>query len=263
MRTAGGAAARGSGPGVALGDLDGFFGLMVDNLLQFLVILALCTGLLGLPEEFVLGRIFPGAALSLLVGNLYYARLARRLAAERGRPMTALPYGINTVSLFAFVLFVMAPTYSELAADPAIGPERAARTAWQVGLVACLLSGLIEMAGAWGADWVRRVTPRAALLSTLAGIAVGFISMEFILRSFDRPLVAFAPLALVLVTYLSRVRWPAGLPGGLVAVAVGTVLAWALHWAGAPGQVAVGGRALWEGAGLRIPIPALGDLAAA
>ncbi len=245
------------------GDLDGFFGLMVDNLLQFLVILALCTGLCGLPVAFVLGRIFPGAAISLIVGNLYYAWLARRLSRERGVPMTALPYGINTVSLFAFVLFVMAPTYAELAADPAVGAEQASRVAWQVGLVACLLSGLVETLGGVFAGWVRKVTPRAALLSTLAGIAVGFISMEFILRSFDKPLVAMVPLAIVLLTYLSRVRWPFSMPGGLVAVVVGTALAWGLKWAGVAGAVDLGGESLLAGAGWHPPIPALADLASA
>ncbi len=248
---------------VGRGDLDGFFGLMVDNLLQFLVIYALCTGPCAFPADFVLTRIFPGAALSLIVGNLYYAWLARKLSLRSGRRMTALPYGINTVSLFAYVLFVIAPTYAELAADPAFSAERAARVAWQVGLVACLLSGLIETAGGFLAGWVRRITPRAALLSTLAGIAIGFISMEFILRSFDRPLVALAPLALVLVTYLSRVRWPGGLPGGLIAVAVGTALAWLIHLAGWSGGVDLGGEKLLAGAGFHPPIPAVGDLLAA
>ncbi len=244
----------------ARGDLDGFFGLMVDNLLQFLVILELLTGLCGLSHEFVLTYVFPGAATSLLVGNVYYARLARRLSHERGRVMTALPYGINTVSLFAFVLFVMAPTFAELSADPTIGPERAAIVAWQVGLVACFLSGVIEILGGFVADWIRRVTPRAALLSTLAGIAVGFISMEFVLRSFDRPLVAMAPLAIVLVTYASRTRWPLGLPGGLLAVVVGTAIAWSLELAGAPGGVAVGRFGDAPGPGLHPPIPVVGDL---
>ena len=242
------------------GDLDGFFGLMVDNLLQFLVILELLTGLCGMTHEFVLAYVFPGAAMSLLAGNLYYAWLARRLSRESGRVLTALPYGINTVSLFAFVLFVMAPTYAELAADPAVGPERAAVVAWQVGLVACFLSGVIEILGGFVAGWIRRVTPRAALLSTLAGIAVGFISMEFVLRSFDRPLVAMAPLAIVLVTYASRTRWPFGLPGGLVAVLVGTAIAWTLQLAGAPGGVSVGNFEGSPGAGLHMPIPVVGDL---
>jgi AGZA family xanthine/uracil permease-like MFS transporter len=236
---------------------------MVDNLLQYLVILELCTTLVGMPRAFVIGTIFPGAAASLLLGNLYYAWLARRLSSRSGRPVTALPYGINTVSLFAFVLFVMAPTFQELAADPAIGAERAARVAWQVGLVACLLSGVIELLGGFVAERVRRITPRAALLSTLAGIAVGFISMEFILRSFDRPMVAFAPLAVVLVSYLSRVRWPLGLPGGLIALLIGTAIAWGMQLTGAPGGVPVGGEAVFEDARLAVPRPVLADLLAA
>ncbi|MCU0253827.1 MAG: NCS2 family permease [Acidobacteria bacterium] len=245
---------------VTRGDLDGFFGLMVDNLLQFLVILALCTGLAGMPADFVLGRIFPGAAFSLLAGNLYYAWLARSRAQATGRPHTALPFGINTVSLFAFVLFIIAPTYQELAARPEVGAERAATIAWQVGLVACLLSGLIEAAGALFAERVRRVTPRAALLSTLAGIALGFISMEFVLKTFDRPLVALAPLAIVLLTYLGRVTWPLGLPGGLIALLAGTGLAWGLAAAGVPGAPPLALTGLWEGAGLRLPRPAVSDL---
>ncbi|MEN6631043.1 MAG: NCS2 family permease [Candidatus Polarisedimenticolia bacterium] len=248
---------------VGRGDLDGFFGLMVDNLLQFLVILPLSVGICGFPADFVLSRVFPGAALSIIFGNLYYAFLARRAARATGRRTTALPYGINTVSLFAFVFFIIGPTYAELAADPSVGAERAARVAWQVGLAACFFSGVLETAGGLVADWVRRATPRAALLSTLAGIALGFISMEFVLRSFDRPLVAFAPLALVLVTYLGRLRWPGNLPGGLVAVALGTALAWLLKATGAPGGVAVGGADILAGAGLRPPIPALGNLWAA
>ncbi len=249
--------------GITRGDLDGFFGLMVDNLLQFLVILALCTSVCGFPAAFVTGTLFPAAAISLLVGNLYYAWLARRVARATGRRVTALPFGINTVSLFAFVLFVIGPTYAELAADPAFGAARAAKVAWQVGLVACLLSGVIELAGGLVGNWIRRVTPRAALLSTLAGIALGFISMEFTLRSFDRPLVAFAPLALVLVSYLGRMRWPLGLPGGFLAILVGTAVAWLLQLFGVAGGAALGGADLWAGAGFHPPVPVPGDVFAA
>ena len=89
------------------GDLDGFFGLSVDNLIQFLLVLALCQGVLGFPPELVLGTILPGAALSILVGNLFYAWQAQQLSAREGRDdVTALPYGINTVSLFAFVFLL-------------------------------------------------------------------------------------------------------------------------------------------------------------
>jgi adenine/guanine/hypoxanthine permease len=116
-------------------DLDGFFGLMIDNLIQLILIVSLCRELIHLPDDYIFGKILPGAAFSILVGNLFYAWQARRLARETGREdVTALPYGINTVSLFAFIFFIMMPIYQETQ-DPV--------WAWKVGLVACFLNGAI------------------------------------------------------------------------------------------------------------------------
>src|SRR5688572_6965147 len=96
------------------GDLDGFFGLALDNLIQFLLILGLSTGVIGIPVEHVLGVVLPGAALSIVIGNFFYARQALELAKKSGRKdVTALPYGINTVSLFAYVFLVMLPVKLE------------------------------------------------------------------------------------------------------------------------------------------------------
>lgn len=128
-------------PWFTRGDLDGFFGLFIDNLLQLMLIVTLCTYVVDLPTELTHGTILPAAALSILGGNLFYAWQARRLAISRHRPYTtALPYGINTVSLFAFVFFVMVPVYKETGSP---------KLAWQAGLFACLGSGVIEMAGAF------------------------------------------------------------------------------------------------------------------
>jgi AGZA family xanthine/uracil permease-like MFS transporter len=201
-------------------DLDGFFGLMIDNLIQLILIVSLCRELIHLPDSFIFGRILPGAAISILVGNLFYAWQARELARATGREdVTALPYGINTVSLFAFIFFIMLPIYQETK-DPV--------WAWKVGLVACLLNGVIEILGAFVAESVRRVTPRAALLSALAGIAITFISMDFTFKIFAQPLVAMVPMAIIFVAYFSHQRFPLGLPGGLVAITIGTILGWLL-----------------------------------
>jgi AGZA family xanthine/uracil permease-like MFS transporter len=201
------------------GDLDGFFGLFVDNLIQLILIVTLCSGLLGMPDALVYARILPGVAISLLLGNIFYAWQARRLSLERGSMATALPYGINTVSLFAYVLFIMLPIV-KLTGD--------AELAWKMGLAACLGSGIIELAGAWVAPYIKRVTPRAALLSTLAGIAITFISMDFAFRIFADPLIGFAPLALIFMQYIGRITLPYRMPAGLAAVLVGTLLAWGL-----------------------------------
>ena len=50
-------------------DLDGFFGLMIDNLIQLILIVSLCRELIHLPDTYIFGRILPGAAISILVGN--------------------------------------------------------------------------------------------------------------------------------------------------------------------------------------------------
>src|SRR5829696_4282311 len=209
------------------GDLDGFFGLALDNLVQLLLIDSLCRFVLGFPDELIAGRVLPGVAVSLLVGNLFYAWQAHRLAARTGRTdVTALPYGINTPSVVAFVFLVMLPAKDDALKSGASAAE-AAEVAWRMGLVACLGSGLIEFLGAFVAEPIRRMTPRAALLSTLAGIAVGFISGVFLLRTFAHPIVGLSTLGIVLLVYFGRVRFKGGIPGGLVAVGAGTAIAWA------------------------------------
>ena len=62
------------------GDLDGFFGLFIDNLIQLILIVLLCRVLLQMPDAMVFGRILPGVAVSLLVGNLFYAWQAAALS---------------------------------------------------------------------------------------------------------------------------------------------------------------------------------------
>ncbi len=239
---------RFSSPWFVKNDIDGFFGLGLDNLIQFILIGTLCQQVLGMPAELIYGRIFPGAALSILFGNLFYAWQARRLAQETGRKdVTALPYGINTVSLLAFIFFVMHPVYLETGNVD---------LTWKVGLLACFLSGLIELLGAFVAERIRRVTPRAALLSALAGIAVTFISMDFLFRIYQNPTVAMLPMMIILVQYFANIRYPFGIPGGFLAIGLGTLLFWTLSPGGNPPP----SLALEGGALLVPPRPAVGSL---
>lgn len=245
------------------GDVDGFFGLAIDNLIQFLLILSLCTQVLGFPVALLLETILPGAALSIVVGNLFYSWQSQRLSAASGRrDVTALPYGINTVSLFAFVFLVMLPVKLAVQAD-GVAEADAARLAWQLGLAACFLSGVLELVGALVAERVRRATPRAALLSTLAGIAVSFIAIDFAIKTFAAPLVAMLPLGVILTTYFSHTRLPWHIPGGAWALALGSAAAWLLAGLGEPAPVST--AHLHEAVrtvGVYWPVPVLGDLLA-
>ncbi len=234
------------------GDLDGFFGLALDNLIQLLLIVALCKTMLGFDDALLFGRVLPAVGLSLLVGNLFYAWQGMRLARAEGRAdVCALPYGINTVSLFIYVFLVMLPVKLDVLARTG-DAHRAAEAAWAAGLVACLGSAVIEFAGAFVVDRVRRHVPRAALLSTLAGIALTFIAIDFLFRTYAAPVVGLATFAVVCLVYFGGVKFRGGLPGGLVAVVLGTALCWITGLAsGTPPTGTLG---------LRLPTPAVGDL---
>ena len=212
---------------VVKGDIDGFFGLFIDNLLQLLLIAALCPLICGFPALFVTQRILPAAALSIFAGNLFYWWQARRLALRTGREdTTALPYGINTVSLIAYIFLIMGPVYRETGN---------ADLAWKAGLLACFVGGIMEVAGAFVANPLRRHTPRAAMLSALAGIAITFISMGFVFQIFASPSIALIPMLLIIGFYATRSKLPLGIPGGLLAVLVGVGLAWVLRARGLGG----------------------------
>src|SRR4029453_10634927 len=202
------------------GDLDGFFGLFIDNLLQLMLIAVLGVQVAGLPPDLIVHRILPGAAVSIFLGNLFYSWQAFKLARMTGRSdVTALPYGINTPSLIAYLFLIMGPIYRETK-NPTL--------VWQAGLFAGLMSGILETLGAFLGAWIRRHTPRAALLSSLAGVAITFIAMGFIFQIFASPLLAILPMFLILASYAGKLRLPLGLPGGFVAVVLGVALAWGL-----------------------------------
>ncbi len=206
------------------GDMDGFFGLFIDNLLQLLLIFTLCPRLCGISAAEVTSKILPGAALSILIGNFYFAWQAWKLAQSEGRDdITAMPYGINTVSLFAYIMFIMAPIYRQ---------THDASLAWKAGLFACFLSGVMEIIGAFIGDALRRHAPRAALLSSLAGIAITFIAMGFVFQIFATPSLGLLPMLLILICYAAKLKLPLGVPAGFAAVIIGTVLAWMLRKAG-------------------------------
>ncbi|MFP4540827.1 MAG: NCS2 family permease, partial [Opitutales bacterium] len=180
------------------GDWDGLFALGLDNLLMLLLMSSLCLGVLGFSPDLFFGRVLPATAIGLVIGNLFYARMALRLArAENRNDVCAMPYGINLLTVFVYVLQVMLPAQGMALAD-GLDKEAADRLAWHAGLAACLGSGLIEFLGAFIVTRLQRITPRAALLAALAGIGVFFIAMDFVFRSFTYPLVGFTTLAITL-----------------------------------------------------------------
>lgn len=202
----------------APGDVNGFLGLALDNLTQLVILASLLIGVFGFPAELVLGRMVPGTALGVLVGDVVYTWLALRLMRRTGRDdVTAMPFGIDTPTLFAMVFGVLGPV--KVATGDAV-------LAWKVGMVATLAIGVLKAALAFGGDWTRRAVPRAALLGSIAGVAILLIAFLPALKLLRDPLVGLVALGVLLLAQLGRVRMPFGVPGALAAVAAGTALYW-------------------------------------
>ena len=200
------------------GDLNGFFGLFTNLLLNVIVLSGLSLGLVHLPGQVVYGRILPALGIALAFGNLLYAWFAYQLArSEKRNDVTAMPYGPSVPHMFIVVFLVMLPIYLETK-DPLI--------AWQAGLAWCLLIGLIVLAGAFVGPWIRSVTPRAAMLGTLAGISIAFISMRPSFQIFEEAWIGLPSLAIVLIAWTAGLRLPGNVPGGLAAVIVGGAIGW-------------------------------------
>ena len=63
-----------------IGDINAFFGLMLDNVVNLAVLAGILVGGFGFPADIVFTRMFPGTALGVLLGNLVYTVMAIRLA---------------------------------------------------------------------------------------------------------------------------------------------------------------------------------------
>jgi len=241
-----------AGPGVrwwAPGDWNAFFGLALDNLSLFVILSGLLIGVFGFPSDLVLRVMVPGTAVGVLLGDLAYTWLAVRLMRRTGRSdVTAMPFGIDTPSLFGMVFGVLGPAML-LTHDPIL--------AWKIGMGVTVAMGVIKLGLAFAGDWVRRLVPRAALLGSIAGVAVLLIAFLPALRIFADPLVGVVSLTVLLVALVGGRRLPGGVPGALGAVLAGTAIFWA-RWAlsGVGGGEARPVLALGT-LGLALPVPTL------
>ncbi|WP_340314611.1 hypothetical protein [Rhizorhabdus argentea] len=213
-----------AGPGPAKlpwwtpGDWNAFFGFGTNILVNVLVLTGLLRFVLKLPDEIIFGRILPAVGLMLFLSTVYYAYLARKLAEKTGRDdVCALPSGISVPHMFVVVFVVMLPILLSTG-NPV--------DAWSAGLTWVFVQSFVLMIGGFIAPVIRKITPRAALLGSLAGISLTFISLSPGAQIFMTPIIGVICLAVILASWLGGFRYPGGIPGGLMAMFVGSLIAW-------------------------------------
>jgi AGZA family xanthine/uracil permease-like MFS transporter len=208
------------------GDTNALFCLGFNILVNVLTLTGLMIGVIAVPAGDVLGTVLPALGVALILGNLYYTFLARRLAKRENRSdVTALPYGPSVPHMFIVVFVVMLPVY--LNTDNAV-------QAWSAGLAWAFMIGVIVMIGAFVGPFIRKLTPRAAMLGTLAGISITFISMRPAAQMWEAAWIGLPVLAIILIGFFTDMKLPFGIPVGLAALLVGTAIGWIGGYMSAP-----------------------------
>jgi AGZA family xanthine/uracil permease-like MFS transporter len=223
------------------GDWNAFFGFGTNILVNMLTLTALLRFVLKMPDSIVFGRILPALGLMMCLSTLYYAWLAYGLARKTGRSdVCALPSGVSVPHMFIVTFVIMLPIMLKTN-DPIKG--------WEAGLVWVFFQSFILMIGGFIAPYIRRITPRGALLGTLAGV-------------YMTPMIGLVCFAIILVSWFGGVKYPKGIPAGLVAIAVGMVIAWGSNLFG----LGLGGVSVqkvgeaFSSFGFSVPLPAIGHV---
>ena len=236
------------------GDWNAYFGFGTNILVNLLLLTGLLRFVIKMPDEIVFGRILPATGLMMFLSTMYYARLAYKTAQETGRTdVCALPSGISVPHMFIVTFVIMLPI-ATTTGDPIKG--------WEAGLTWVFVQSFVLMVGGFIAPYIRKITPRAALLGTLAGVSIAFISMRPALEMFMTPVIGIVCFAVILASWFGGVRYFRGIPAGLVAIVVGSAIAW-LSTAlglGYGGMTVDNLAASVSNFGFSVPLPAVGHV---
>jgi AGZA family xanthine/uracil permease-like MFS transporter len=207
----------------APGDLNAFFGLMLDNVMNLVILAGILVFVFGFPEDVVYRRMFPGTALGVLFGDLVYTWMAFRLARRENRDdVTAMPLGLDAPSTIGMAFTVLGPAF--VAAKRQMPAHDAAIAAWQVGMACMILIGLFKLGMSFLGARIQRAIPTAGLLGSLAGIGIALMGVLQLGDILAEPVVGMVSLGIIFYALIARRRLPLGVPGVLASVAAGAAV---------------------------------------
>jgi len=220
----------------APGDVNAFFGLMLDNLAGLVLTVSLLAGAFGFPANIAMRYMVPGTAIGVFVGDLLYFFMAIWLIRKTGRDdVTAMPLGLDTPSTFGMIFMVLGPAFASAKAEYGADAtedqiQAAAIHAWHIGVCCIVFTGFIKLFFSFFAGLARKVFPRAGLLGSLAAISLVLITFFPMLEIMASPLVGLVSLSIILTTLVAHISLPGRIPGALGAVLVAGTIYYIILW---------------------------------
>jgi adenine/guanine/hypoxanthine permease len=254
------APARGVGVGptkyswATSGDINAFFGLMLDNVVNLAVLAGILVAGFGFPAALVYTRMFPGTALGVLFGDVVYTVMAIRLAHRTGRSdVTAMPLGLDAPSTIGMALTVLGPAF--VVAKTKMPANEAAILAWQVGMATMVIMGVFKLAMSFVGDRIRRAIPEAGLLGSIGGVGIALLGTLQLGEIYGEPIVGMMALGVIIYALVAKIRLPFRMPEVLASVVLGAALYYGL---GAFGLLVHGVTTPTPNFPVGLPLPSLG-----
>ncbi|MEK7431683.1 MAG: PAC2 family protein, partial [Cyanobacteriota bacterium] len=237
------------------GDLNGFFGLMFDNLTVLSFLAGIMIFVFKYPAEIIYTKMFPGTAFGVMVGDLIYAYMAVQLSKKKNDPnVTAMPLGLDTPSTIGIALTVLGPAFIALK-QQGLSENDAAIMTWNIGMATMVMIGLIKFVFSFFGEWLQKIVPQAGLLGSLAGIGLALIGFLPMVEIFQLPIVGMVSLGIIIYSVIAGIPLPKKIPGVFAAVVVGTGLYYLLAPSGLLGVDFVAPKANLT---MGLPMPSLG-----
>jgi adenine/guanine/hypoxanthine permease len=239
----------------AVGDINGFLGLMIDNLTVLSFLAGTLIFVFHYPAEIVFTKMFPGTALGVLFGDVVYTIMAFKLAKKlKNDKVTAMPLGLDTPSTIGIALTVLGPAFVYLKSN-GMNETDAAMMTWYIGMATMVMIGIIKVIFSFFGKWIQKIVPQAGLLGSLAGIGLALIGFVPLVDTFGLPVIGMLALGLIIYNLVAKIDLPFRFPGVLLAVLAGSIIYYLLAPHGVLGiNYAAPSGNLYVG----IPVPSLG-----
>ena len=213
------------------GDINAFFGLMLDNVVNLAVLAGILVFAFGFPAQLVYTRMFPGTAFGVMFGDIVYTIMAIRLARRTGRTdVTAMPLGLDAPSTIGMALTVLGPAF--VVAKAKMPEADAAILAWQVGMATMVLMGVFKLIMSFFGDRIRRAIPEAGLLGSIGGAGIALLGTLQLGEIYSEPIVGMMALGVIIYTLVAKIKLPFRAPEVLASVVLGAAIYYALGYFG-------------------------------